>query len=128
VRRRGNMRTWWSICLLGILFLLAGAAHFVVPRAYEEMVPAWLPKAPLLVRLSGIAELLGGVGLLIPVTRAAACGGLILLLFAVFPANVEMLRLAHAAGASRLWQAALLFRLPLQAVLIWWIWRAAKER
>jgi len=123
----GGMRLSWSIGLLALLFVAGGAMHFILPHSYEEVVPAWLPKAPLLVRLSGIAEIVGGLGLLLPATRAAAAWGLILLLLAVFPANVEMLRLAQAAGAARLWQAALALRLPLQGVLIWWVWRAALE-
>ncbi len=121
------MRFSCSIGLLALLFVAGGAMHFILPGSYEEVVPAWLPKAPLLVRLSGIAEIVGGLGLLLPATRAAAAWGLILLLLAVFPANVEMLRLAHAAGLARLWQAALALRLPLQGALIWWVWRAALE-
>ncbi len=122
-----DMRISWSLALLAVLFISGGAVHFLIPRLYEAIVPAWLPDAPLLVRLTGVAEILGGVGLLIPPTRPAAAWGLILLLVAIFPANVEMLRLAHAANASSLWQAALWLRLPLQAVLIWWIRRASAQ-
>jgi uncharacterized membrane protein len=120
-----NIRIPWSIALLAILFVGAGALHFIIPRPYEGLVPTWLPNSPIVVRLSGVVELLGGVGILIPVTRPAAGRGLILLLIAVFPANVEMLRLAHAASASGLWQVGLWLRLPLQVALIWWVWRAA---
>ncbi len=81
-----------------------------------------------MVQLSGAAELLGGISLLIPVIRTFAGWGLILLLVAVFPANIEMLRQAHAAGASWIWQAALWLRLPLQGVLIWWIGWATRLR
>ncbi len=115
----------WSIALLALLFVGAGVLHFVMPRPYERIVPVWLPNAALLVKLSGVAEILGGLGLLIPVTRQAAGWGLILLLISVFPANVEMLRLARAGHATRLWQAGLWFRLPLQALLMWWVWRSA---
>ncbi len=101
--------------------------HFILPRSYEGMVPAWLPNAPLLVRLSGVAEIVGGLGLLLPVTRPAAGWGLILLLAAVFPSNVEMLRLAQATDASRWWEVALLLRLPLQGALMWWLWRTSRE-
>ena len=122
-----NMRISSSLAVLAMLFIGAGALHFISPRPYEEIVPTWLANAPLLVRLSGVAELLGGVGLLIPVMRCAAGWGLILLLVAVFPANLEMLRLAHSANASGLWQAGLWLRLPLQAALIWWVWRVASR-
>ena len=120
-----NLRMTWSIALLALLFVGAGVLHFVMPRPYERIVPVWLPNAALLVKLSGVAEILGGLGLLVPATRHAAGWGLILLLISVFPANVEMLRLARATHASRLWQAGLWLRLPLQVVLIWWVWRSA---
>jgi uncharacterized membrane protein len=61
-------------------------------------------------------------------SRRAAGIGLVLLLIAVFPANVEMLRQARASHAAGLWQAALWMRLPLQPLLIWWIWRIAIRR
>ena len=73
--------------------------------------------------------MLGGIGLLIPVTRTAASWSLIVLLVAIFPANVEMLRQAYAAGeASSLWRIALWMRLLLQGVLIWWVYRAGSRR
>ena len=58
-------------------------------------------------------------------TRVAAGWGLIALLVAVFPANVQMLLDAHAANASRLWQGMLVARLPLQPALIYWVYKAA---
>ena len=99
--------------------------HFVVPRSYERIVPAWLPNAALLVIVSGVAEIAGGIGVLIPGLQRVAGVGLIVLLVAVFPANVEMLRLAREAGAPFFAQAALWLRLPIQPALIWWVWRAS---
>ena len=118
-------RAPWSLVVLALLFAGAGGLHFVLPRAYARIVPPWLPNAPLLVAVSGAAEVLGAIGLLLHLTRRAAGWGLIALLIAVFPANVQMLRLAQVAGASVLWQIALWVRLPLQAVLIWWVWQVA---
>ena len=103
--------------------------HFILPHRFEEIVPPWLPHASWMVRLSGIAEIVGGLGLIISSTRAAAGWGLILLLVAVFPANVQMLKLAmHAAETSRLWLVALWVRLPLQVALIWWVYKSAIRR
>ncbi len=111
--------------------MVLGALHFVLPRMYVSMMPGWLPDwlpSPLaLVYFSGVAEILGGAGLLIPATRTAAALGLILLLIAVFPANIEMLRLAQARGASTAFQVALWIRLPLQPLLIWWVWRVSQS-
>ena len=135
----------WSTIILGVLFIFAGTMHFVVPAPYEKIVPRWLPNARLIVQISGVAEILGGLGVLVPgvlVPGGLALGGLvpgglvlgaqraagiglIILLVAVFPANVEMLRLARAGGAPVMAEAALWLRLPLQPVLIWWVWRAS---
>lgn len=106
----------------GIFFILAGALHLLMPGFYEKIVPSYLPAPSALVLLSGVAEMVGGVGLLLPRFRRAAGIGLIVLLVAVFPANVEMLRLARARGVSAWAEAALWLRLPLQALLIWWAW------
>ncbi|MDQ6830038.1 MAG: hypothetical protein M3081_14370 [Gemmatimonadota bacterium] len=115
----------WSIYALALLFAAAGVLHFVVPRPFERIVPTWIPDAPLVVAISGIAEALGGIGLLVAGTRRMAGVGLIALLIAVFPANVHMLQLGYTDGSSQLWQAFLWIRLPLQPLLIWWVWRVA---
>jgi uncharacterized membrane protein len=113
--------------LIAGLFVAAGLAHFVVPHFFEAIVPPWLPRwlpSPrALVLLSGIAEVAGGVGVLVPAVRVAAGWGLMALLVAVFPANVHMMRDALANGAASWWVAALIVRLPLQALLLWWVWR-----
>jgi uncharacterized membrane protein len=114
-----------SRLLLALFFTFAGLMHFVRPGLYIAIVPSWLPNARLLVLVSGICEIMGGVGVLLPATRRIAAWGLIALLIAVFPANVHMLRLAYANHASSLWLAALWLRLPLQIPLLWWTWRAA---
>jgi len=91
-------------------------------------MPPWLPAPDRLIALSGVAELLGGAGLLYQPSRRAAGWGLILLLLAVFPANVQMLLNYQRHGVA--WWGALLLwlRLPLQGLLIWWVWRASQPR
>ena len=79
-----------SAILTGVLFVGAGAMHFVRPAMYEKIVPPQLGHAPELVAISGIAEIAGGLGLLIPRTRRAAGLGLVALLVAVWPANIYM--------------------------------------
>src|SRR5580692_9212259 len=76
--------------LLGLLFIAAGVNHFAHPGFYERIVPPPLPSPALLVVISGVAEIAGGLGVLIPATRKAAGIGLVALLIAVFPANVYM--------------------------------------
>jgi len=117
-----------SLVLIAIVFVVAGVLHLVKPAPYIRIMPPWLPAPATLVLVSGIFQILGGIGVLVPATRVAAGWGLIALLVAVFPANLQMLLDAHARGASPAWLAALATRLPLQAALIWWVWRAAVRR
>lgn len=114
-----------SLWVLATVFVVAGALHFAVPDSYTRIVPKWLPAPRLLVYVSGAFELLGGVGLLIPQLRSAAGWGLIALLVAVFPANIQMLQAARSAGAPFWGQLLLWLRLPLQPLLMWWVYRAA---
>ncbi len=109
---------------IALLFVTAGMLHLLRPAFFVGMVPPWLPAPLLLVRMSGVCEILGGAGVLLRATRVAAGWGLLALLVAVFPANVQMLLAARHENASPLWIAGLVLRLPLQAVLLWWVWRS----
>ena len=88
-------------------------------------MPPQLPQPLLLVYLSGVFELLGGLGLLPARTRRLAGWGLLALLVAVFPANVYM-ALIHEQLHIPAWVAW--GRLPLQLPLMWWVWRVMKQR
>ncbi|MCE9668229.1 DoxX family protein [Myxococcus stipitatus] len=104
--------------VLGLFMVAAGINHFVNPRLYVRMMPAWLPWHGPLVFWSGVAEVALGVGLLVPATRVWAAWGLIALFVAVFPANLEMARQPERFRKVPRW--ALWLRLPLQVVLILW--------
>lgn len=113
-----------SLVLLAAAFVGAGVLHFVKPRMFEAIVPPSLPSPRALVLISGVAEVLGGAGLLVPALRPWAGWGLAVLLVAVFPANLYMAR--ESERFRRLaprW--ALVLRLPLQAVLLAWVLWAA---
>jgi uncharacterized membrane protein len=110
----------------GLLFVLAGTFHFLFPAYYRAVVPPYLPIPDVLVAVSGVAEIAGGVGLLLPRWRPAAGVGLVLLLVAVLPANVEMLRQARHRGVAAPLEALLWLRLPFQAVLMWLTWRVSR--
>lgn len=120
-----------SLLITAGAFVVAGILHFVIPKLYVSImpswIPSWLPSPLMLVYISGVCEVLGAAGLLVPRTRTLAAAGLMLLLVAVFPANIEMLRLAQARGASPAFIAACWFRLPLQPLLIWWVWRVSQS-
>ena len=112
---------------LALFFSVAGLLHFLFPAAYAAIMPPWLPAPLLLVYVSGVFEFAGGIGLLPERTRRLAAFGLIALSLAVLPANVQMLLNARAAGDPAWQQALLLLRLPLQAVLLWWIWKVGRQ-
>lgn len=111
-----------SRTVLALFFVAAGANHFIAPALYLSIVPSYLPWRPQLVAISGLAEILGGFGLLFQSTRCIAAVGLIALLVAVFPANVEALRTGMSIAGHALPRWALWARLPLQLVLIWWVY------
>lgn len=105
--------------LLGVAFVVAGVNHFRSPEMYLAMMPPWLPAHELLNTISGGAEIAGGLGLLIPRTRRLAAIGLIVLLVAVFPANLHVAFNGWPGTDTPQW---LLFaRLPFQLVLIAWV-------
>jgi uncharacterized membrane protein len=112
--------------LLAAFFVASGVNHFVSPRFYRAIVPPPLrDDAKLVVDVSGVAEVLGGLGVLLPGTRRAAGGALVALLVAVFPANLYMAREPDRFRRFPRW--ALFARLPLQPLMIWWAWRATRD-
>jgi uncharacterized membrane protein len=111
---------------LGAFFIAAGINHFVMPRAYEAIVPPPLQERRReIVQASGVAEVLGGLGVLVPRTRRAAGMSLIALLAAVFPANLYMAQTPQRFRRIPRW--ALYARLPLQPLMMWWAWRATRR-
>ncbi len=107
--------------LMAFFYVYAGYMHFKKPWFYYKITPPILQKynKPINV-VVGIAEILGGIGLVIPQTQSMAAWGIILLLIAVFPANIYML-MANGAG-MKISKTLLWIRLPLQFVLIAWAW------
>lgn len=106
--------------LLGALFLISGLLHFSLPEMYARIVPPWLPAHRVMVAISGAAEIAGGVGVLIPATRHLAAWGLVVLLVAIWPANLYMAT-AHIRAPGIMGQSwAQWLRVPLQIPLIYW--------
>jgi uncharacterized membrane protein len=104
--------------LLCVFFVAAGLNHFINPAFYLKIMPAYLPWHLFLVYLSGFFEVALGLLLLAPAFSRAAAWGLIALLIAVFPANIQMAinpELYPDISPLALW-----LRLPLQAVFIAW--------
>ncbi|WP_406585099.1 DoxX family protein [Deinococcus aetherius] len=115
-----------GVLLLAALFVGAGVLHFLRPEPFDRIVPLWVPMPPRTATLvSGAAEIAGGLGLLHPTTRPAARWWLLALLVAVFPANVQMAW--HAERFRPLPEWSLWARLPLQPLLMIWVWRAGRR-
>ena len=105
--------------VIAILFMGAGALHFINTDLYLKIMPPYIPWHLAMVYISGVAEIAGGIGLLVPILRKPAAWGLVVLLIAVFPANVYMAVDHIQVTTDPIPQALLWARLPMQAVMIW---------
>jgi uncharacterized membrane protein len=119
----------WARLRIGfsVLFVTLGLLHFVRPRPFLKIMPAYLPWHTELVYLSGFFEIVGGICLLVRPLRRAAGWGLVALLVAVFPANVQMFVDLLAEQGWSAWTILLLLRLPLQEALILGVWWCTRE-
>ncbi len=109
-----------------VFFIVAGLNHFRHPELYLGMMPPALPWPEALNYLSGAAETLGGVGLLIVRLRRLAGWGLLALLLAVFPANIYVAIKGSMPGLD-VSPLALWLRLPFQFVFMAWVWWVSQE-
>lgn len=114
--------------LLGIFFIVAGFYHFHIPAAYLQIMPPALPAPLLLIYISGAAEIAGGMGVLLPFFRKVAGWGLILLLIAVFPANIYAVHGGMIISHYVVPYWMLLLRLPFQPLLIFWVYWSCLQR
>lgn len=110
--------------LMVLLYLAAGLNHVINPEMYRKIMPPWLPWHKELVFLSGLCEIILALLLLPTLTRRIAAWGIIILLIAVFPANIQMAMNYHKEHNPGLWLTVL--RLPLQFLLIWWAYQFTK--
>ncbi|WP_124711552.1 DoxX family protein [Gordonia insulae] len=98
--------------------LTMGTLHFVVPKPFDEIIPEEIPgDARTLTYASGVAEVAIGAGLLAPRTRRTAAALAVALFVAVYPANINMVRLWKDKPAAM--RAIAIGRLPLQFPMIW---------
>jgi uncharacterized membrane protein len=113
---------------MSLFYTIAGINHFVSPDFYLAMIPGYLPFPEILNFLSGAAEIGLGVLLLSHKYRVYAAYGIMLLLLAVFPANVHMLTTAMASSEPQVPIWALVVRLPIQLLFIFWAWSVRDYR
>jgi uncharacterized membrane protein len=106
------------------LYVVAGINHLVHPLFYYSIMPPWIAWPATMVLVSGVLEILLGLLLLPAKTRRLAAWGIVALLIAVFPANIQMMLNYHKQDNPYLWIT--IIRLPLQFVLIWWAYQYTK--
>ena len=123
--RRG--RGWVvGLVIMGLFYVVAGINHFRSPLSYVAIMPPYIPWPLVMIYISGVAEILGGIGVLVPDgfvfprMRAFAAWGLVLMLIAVLPVHINMCLHPEQFPGVPLW--AIWLRLPLQLPLILWAW------
>ena len=107
------------IIISSIFYVIVGIKHFIDPEYFLSIVPPYLPYHLELVYISGLFEILFGLLILFPKYRYYGAIGLILLLVAVFPANIYLAQSKEAQEALGATQEIATWRLPIQGVLIW---------
>lgn len=115
------MRVKWHTAGLltqALLYVAGGINHLWHPRLYVAIMPPHYRHPHGLVHLSGVAEILGGVGLLVPATRRFSAWGLIAMLVVYF--DVHFYMAANPGRFAPIPKWALDLRIPLQLVLIAW--------
>ena len=108
----------FSIYIMAVLYIMAGLNHFVMPKFYLRIIPPYIPWHKDMNYISGAVEIILGTLLFFPAYSELAAWGIILLLIAVFPANLYHFTSYKARKGIPRW--VLYLRLPFQAVLILW--------
>ncbi len=116
---------------MGCLYIVAGINHFWHPAMYLAIMPPYIPWPAGMVSFTGVAEILGGIGVMIPNgfvfprTRAAAAWGIVALLICIWPVHFNMA--FHPANYPTVPLWAIWVRLPLQIPLIAWAWAYIRD-
>lgn len=110
----------WHLYVMAGIYIIAGLMHFLKPKIYLRIMPRYLPAPKILVYLSGAAEIILGIGLLFPATKDAAVIGIMVMLLVFLLVHFYMLSSKKAGAGFPVW--ALILRIPLQFILIWWAW------
>ena len=117
--RKGKLQKSILIVISSIFYSIVGIKHFIEPDYFLSIIPLYLPFHIELVYISGFFEILFGVMILFPKYRYYGSIGLILLLIAVFPANIYLAQSKEAQEAIGTSQQIAIWRLPIQGILIW---------
>ena len=102
------------------MYVIAGIMHFIKPKLYMRIMPRYLPNHKALVFWSGVAEILLGVGLCIPVLKTTSIYGITAMLLVFLLVHFYMLSEEKVSAGIPKW--VLILRLPLQFGLMYWAW------
>ena len=116
---KGKLQKSILIVISSIFYSIVGIKHFIEPDYFLSIIPPYLPFHLELVYISGFFEILFGLIILFPKYRFYGSIGLILLLIAVFPANIYLAQSKEAQEAIGTSQQIAIWRLPIQGILIW---------
>ena len=117
--RKGKLQKSILIIISSIFYTIVGIKHFIEPDYFLSIIPPYLPFHIELVYISGFFEILFGLMILFPKYRYYGSIGLILLLIAIFPANIYLAQSKEAQEAIGASQQIAIWRLPMQGILIW---------
>ncbi len=109
-----------GLYIMAGIYILAGSMHFIRPKMYMRIMPRYLPYHKILVYLSGIAEILLGIGLYIPALKTISLFGIMAMLAVFLLVHFYMLSEEKASAGIPKW--ILILRIPLQFGLIYWAW------
>lgn len=108
----------WHYYLMAAFYIVAGIGHFIKPNWYLRVMPPFFPNHRTLVALSGVAEILLGMGMLFPIVKNSALILIIAMLVLFLSVHVYMLSGKKAAAGIPMW--ILILRIPLQFILMYW--------
>ena len=109
-----------GLAIVFLWFMLGGIAHFTNPEFFVAIMPPYVPWHLEIVYLSGVFEILGALGVLLPAVRQLAGNCLILLVICVSPANIYMWM--NPELFPDVTEVFLSVRLVVQVLLLWLIW------
>ena len=112
------------LLVIASFFMAGSIGHFVFAEFFIQIMPDYIGYHEEIVAISGVFEILGAIGILVPRTRLLAAYCLMALIIAVYPANIDMAM--HPEKFPDIPEILLYIRLPLQFLFLWFVWWAIK--
>jgi uncharacterized membrane protein len=115
------MSNTWHLYVMAIIYILAGFNHFRSPKIYIKIIPPYLKNPNLINKVTGVLEIIFGIGLCFLQFQSVAAIGIIVLLIGFFATHFYMIQNEKARMRLPLW--LLYLRIPLQFLLIFWAYQ-----